>query len=355
MANIASQLSIQVDANGNGRVFVGDKQMNGHTFFTHDKSLNTDFNGGSDINHTLSGVTEKLPGQLLIGFEDLAGGGDQDYNDLVISVNLGSYNVNKLSQNVVQPTVDFSDADSSTLAQAVIHTSGFQSGDVLNVPPSSLFNVSVDHGSADYAITITGKTGAETLDQYESFVNAIYFSTTSKVEGERHIDYSVTDNGGLTSATASADITVSASYEVSSSQLSGNATLGMGDDLLHLNTAGAGNIDMGEGHDTVHLGMQDMSFGHNEAVKLSNVEAIDATGYGANKVSLSIDDVLNMTDGDNRLTITGEVGDSVTLTGSGDNHWTVVESNAQFTTYSYNDGATQAIVEISNQLNAQVS
>src|SRR5262245_66397191 len=106
---------------------------------------------------------------------------------------------------------------------------------------------------------------------------------------------------------------------------------------------------MGDGYDTVHLAQQGRSFGHQDAVKLENVEAIDTTGYGANKVSLSIDDVLNMTDGDNRLTITGESGDSVTLTGSGNNHWTVVESTAQFTTYSYNDGAMQAVVAVINQ------
>ena len=66
---------------------------------------------------------------------------------------------------------------------------------------------------------------------------------------------------------------------------------------------------MGDGYDTVHLAKQGMSFGHNEAVKLENVEAIDTTGYGNNNVSLSINDVLNMTDGDNRLTIVGETGD----------------------------------------------
>ena len=101
--------------------------------------------------------------------------------------------------------------------------------------------------------------------------------------------------------------------------------------------------------------MVSSTFGSSEALKLENVEAIDTTGYGANNVSLSIDDVLNMTDGDNRLTIVGEAGDSVTLTGNGGNQWTVVESNAQFTTYAYSDPSMQAVVEISNQLNAQVS
>jgi hypothetical protein len=356
MDAIAGKLSIQVDANGNGHVFVGNSQLNGGVFFTHDKSLNTDFNGGSDIDHMASGVSSKLPGQLLIGVEDLNGGGDKDFNDVVFSVDLGTYNVNKLTQSAIQPTVDFADIDSTTLSQAVIQTSGFKAGDALNVPPSGDFNVTISQSGTDFTITIVGKTGVETVDQYEDFANSIYFSTSSKTEGDRHIDYTVTDGGGLTSTVSSADIGVTNSYEVSSSQLgNGAATLGMGDDLLHINTSSTGKIDMGDGYDTVHLGMQNMSFGHTEAAKLSNAEAVDTTGYGANKVSLSIDDVLNMTDGDNRLTIVGDQGDSVTLTGSGSNHWTVVESNAQFTTYAYSDPAMQAVVEISNQLNTQVS
>ena len=356
MAAIASKLSIQVDANGNGQVFVGNSQMNGGVFFTHNKSLNTDFNGSADIDHMASGVSASLPGQLLIGVEDLSGGGDKDFNDVVFSVDLGTYNVNKMTQSSLQPTVDFSDVDSNTLSQAVIHTTGFQSGDALNVPPSANFNVTINQAGADFTITIVGKTGAETLDQYEDFANSIFFSTSSKTEGERHIDYTVTDSGGLTSTVSTADIGVANSYEISSSQLaSGANTLGAGNDLLHVNTSSLGSTNMGDGYDTVHLAKQGMSFGHNEAVKLENVEAIDTTGYGSNNVSLSINDVLNMTDGDNRLTIVGESGDSVTLTANGSNHWTVVESNAQFTTYAYSDPSMQAVVEISNQLNAQVS
>jgi hypothetical protein len=356
MDAIASQLSIKIDANGNGHVFVGNSQLNGETFFTHNKSLNTDFNGGSDMNHAVAGVSSKMPGQLLIGFEDLKGGGDRDYNDLVISVGMGTYNVNKMTQSAVQPTVDFSDVDGSALAKAVIHTSGFQAGDALNVPPSADFNVTVNKSGADYDITIVGKTGAETLDQYEDFANSIFFSTSSKTEGDRHIDYSVTDSGGLTSTVSSADVGVANSYEISSSELAnGKNTLGSGDDLLHVNTSSIGPTNMGDGYDTVHLAKHDASFGHSEAVNLENIEAIDTTGYGANNVSLSINDVLNMTDGDNRLTIVGDEGDTVTLTSNGGNQWNVVESNPQFTTYAYSDPSMQAVVEISNQLNAQVS
>jgi hypothetical protein len=355
MDAIASQLSITIDANGNGRVQIGDSQLNGDTYFTHNKALNTDFTGSNDIGHVVAGVSGNMPGQLLIGFEDLKGGGDRDYEDVVFSVAMGTYNVNKLTHAAVQPNVDFSDVDGSTLTQAVIQTSGFLAGDALNVPPSEHFDVTINQAGADYAIIIVGKTGTETLDQYEDFANSIYFSTSSQTEGARHIGYTVTDSGGLTSKVSTADIGVTNSYEVSSSQLGDSQTLGSGGDLLHINASGVGQTDMGDGYDTVHLARQNMSFGHDEAVKLSNVEAIDSTGYGANNVSLSIDDVLNMTDGDNRLTIIGDKGDSVTLTGNGDAQWTVIESNAEFTAYAYSDPSMQAVVEISNQLNAQVS
>jgi hypothetical protein len=256
----------------------------------------------------------------------------------------------------LQPTVDFSDVDSSTLSQTVIHTTGFQSGDILNVPASSLFNVTINHSTADYTITIVGKTGNETVDQYEDFANSISFSTSSNTAGARHIDYSVTDSGGSTSNISVADVTVNSHSELYTSQLgNGQTALGAGDDVVHIDTKSFSPIDMGGGDDTVHLAQQNRSFDHQDAVKLGGVETIDTTGYGANNVSLSIHDVLNMTDGDNHLTIVGDKGDTVTLSGTGNSQWAVVESNAEFTTYAYSDPSMQAVVEISNQLNAQVS
>jgi hypothetical protein len=113
---------------------------------------------------------------------------------------------------------------------------------------------------------------------------------------------------------------------------------------------------MGDGHDTVHLARQDMAFGHNEAVQVHDAETLDATGYGANNVALSINDVLDITDADNRLTVVGDKGDTVTLSGDGSgNHWSVVSTDANFTTYAWSDPAHAAVVEISNQLNTQVS
>jgi hypothetical protein len=317
----------------------------------------------------------KLKDGISLDFEDKASvditvtakdSGGNEYAE-VFSISVGNVNeapevtaagghFDAKDSSSLQPTVDFSDVDSNMLSQAVIHTTGFQSGDALNIPNSGLFNVTVNHGSADYTITITGKTGHETLDQYEDFANSISFSSTSKTEGGRHIEYSVTDSGGLSSNVASADIAVTVSHDLYTSQLGkGQTTLGAGDDTLHLDSKSFSPVRMGDGYDTVHLEQQNRTFDHNDAIKLENVEAIDTTGYGANKVSLSIHDVLNMTNDDNHLTIVGDKGDSVTLTGNGNNHWTAGPTDGQFTTYTSSDGAMHAVVEISNQMNAQVS
>jgi VCBS repeat-containing protein len=357
MAAIASQLSIKVDANGNGHVFVGNSQMNGDVFFTSNKSLNTDFNGANDIDHMASGINASLPNQLVIGVEDLNGGGDRDYNDVVFSVNLGHNAVNKTTQSIVQPVVDFSDIDSQSLSQAVIHTTGFQSGDALNVPGNGLFNVAIQQSGSDYTITISGKGAGVTVDQFESFVNQITFSTTSKAEGARHIDYRIVDEGGLTSNVAHADIGVGNSYEVSASRLAANQNLlGSGDDHLYLNSHLTGKLDFGGGHDTLHFAQNNDTLGHSDFAKLSNLEEIDMTGYGNNKVSLSLTDVLDMTDGNNHLTVLGEKGDTVTLTGDNSgHHWQVVDTSDDFTTYAWSDPIQQAVVEISNQLTANLS
>jgi len=357
MEAIADQLSIKIDANGNGRVYVGGSQMSGDVFFSHDKSLNTDFNGGNDIDHMASGVSSKLDNQLLVGVEDLNGGGDRDYNDVVFSVNLGTYSVDKTTQAIVQPSVDFSDVDSNSLSQAVIHTTGFQAGDSLSIPASGLFNVTVGHASNDYTITIVGKTGAETVDQYESFVNAIKFSTSSNAEGDRQIAYNIVDEGGLTSNLASAKIGVTTSYEISSSEIQPSQhELGSGNDHFYLNGSLKSTVDFGDGYDTLHLSRVDDGLSGSEKSRLDSVEAIDATGYGVNNVALSITDVLDMTDNSHHLTVIGDKGDVITLSGDkSGHHWSVADTGSEFTTYVWSDPVQQAVVEISNQLTAQLS
>ena len=69
---------------------IGNGARGGQNTYSTDVALNQD-----GIEHV---VAFALPGTsyLLIGFEDLWGGGDQDYNDLVFAVDIGAQNVRAL-------------------------------------------------------------------------------------------------------------------------------------------------------------------------------------------------------------------------------------------------------------------
>jgi hypothetical protein len=186
----------------------------------------------------------------------------------------------------------------------------------------------------------------------EDFINHIYFSTTSTDLDYREISYEVTDTDGQHSNVSTVPIEFSLNDGAGSST---PAQSNSSDDVLHLNIQEIGQYhDMGAGHDTVQLGHGNMSFGHNDARMLDNIEVIDAKGAGHNDISLSAIDVLDMTDGNHHLTILGKTGDSLTLTGDGGHNWTVTDHGTDFTTYSYNDGVHQAIVEVSNQMQQTV-
>jgi hypothetical protein len=343
LAAINQHLDFSKDANGNGHILVDGKPLSGNIYFTHDKSLNGD-RTGNDIEHTLSGVSSHSDGKLYVGFEDLAGGGDRDFQDVVISVDIGSYNINKLTQTVTQPSVDLNDADSTVLASAVITTDGFKSGDSLNIPTNALFDVTTAHDGNDMTITIVAKAGSATIEDFEDFINHIYFSTSSTDSSDRQISYEVTDTDGQQSNVSTVAIEFSHVTDATAADAINAGT----DDVLHLNVREIGQYhDLGAGHDTVQLGHGNMSFGHNDARMLDNIEVIDAKGAGHNDIAVSIEDVLDMTDGDHHLTILGKQGDSLTLTGNG---WTATDHGADFTTYTFNDGVHQAVVEVSNQM-----
>jgi len=70
---------------------IADGAGGGSNFFSTDTSLNRD-----GIVHAVS-LAQDGSAYLLIGFEDLLGGGDKDYNDLLFAVEIGKVNVDKLA------------------------------------------------------------------------------------------------------------------------------------------------------------------------------------------------------------------------------------------------------------------
>ncbi|HVI91416.1 MAG TPA: hypothetical protein VM659_24180, partial [Dongiaceae bacterium] len=228
-------------------------------------------------------------------------------------------------------------------------THGFQHGDTLHIGASSLFDVTVSQTGDDYHVSISAKSGSESTTDFQNFLNSISFDSTSSHDGVRSLDYTVTDDQHTVSNTAHGTVDIQSSYEVWASQLAPNQnSLGSGDDILHLDHKLTGLFDMGSGDDTVKYEVNNGTFNHQTAPNLQNVEHIDTTGYGTNTVSLSISDVLNMTDGDHFLTIVGDKSDTVNLTGDNSSHqWQQTGSHDGFNVYTWSDPTHAVTVEIS--------
>ena len=124
---------------------------------------------------------------------------------------------------------------------------------------------------------------------------------------------------------------------------------GEGNDIIA--TDGLDTIDGGIGFDTVILD-EGISLNFNNVQNLSNIEEIDLSQTGANSLlNLSLQDVIDMTDGDNVLKITGDSDDSVSFkNGTGDDTWsttsTVTEDGKTFDVYTNtDDNSVQVKVE----------
>jgi hypothetical protein len=72
---------------------ITDGANGGNLVFSADRSANAD-----GINHAVAFAYQKANSPyLILGFEDLYGGGDRDFNDLVFAVDIGAANVKALT------------------------------------------------------------------------------------------------------------------------------------------------------------------------------------------------------------------------------------------------------------------
>src|SRR5690554_1012027 len=111
------------------------------------------------------------------------------------------------------------------------------------------------------------------------------------------------------------------------------------------------SIDGFAGEDTIVLRFAETLSGEVLSGSLSNIEEIDMIGRGADSItSLSIEDVLNMTDSNNTLRISGDAEDSVQL--ELDGGWSTGEPNAGYITYTgmHNGNGNTVTLEVQNTL-----
>ena len=120
-----------------------------------------------------------------------------------------------------------------------------------------------------------------------------------------------------------------------------NINAGAGDDTIAFD--GTDTIDGGTGNDTITFdGNLDMDFDTLAANQLTNIEAINLDSGDHTLTNIDINDVVNMTDDDNTLTIFGDSGDEVELQDTDDGAWTQAEGTTtvdghEFVTFSSGD------------------
>lgn len=103
------------------------------------------------------------------------------------------------------------------------------------------------------------------------------------------------------------------------------------------------------GDDTIQLRFGESLEGSALASNLDNIEAISMVGNGANSItSLSVEDVLNMTDERNILKILGDDNDAVTLNGN----WTIDVTNTEtgYVTYASDDATVRIHDDMANNV-----
>ncbi len=135
--------------------------------------------------------------QILIGFEDLFGGGDKDYNDLLFHVKVNDnpdYYHNA-------PNLDISISDQNNIKQAVIKINNMDNHDQLLINNNNHANITISQSNNDQTITLSGEA---TASEYQELINSIKFihvnsSNNNNNITNRDIIISVTDEDGAKS------------------------------------------------------------------------------------------------------------------------------------------------------------
>ncbi len=238
-------------------VFVSDDgtvtPLNGNVYHTAGMGNQVNLNPDG-IQHAISGI-DTVTGELMIGFEDLPGGGDNDFNDLLISVDVGPATARTLDPSTVAPNIDLADVDSSELASATIEiSSGYQQGDELRLPDGVLngsgitvAESSYNSDTGTYRLVLQGTAPVQT---YENILSSLQFASAGNGNaqpGTRTITFQVTDSDGNTSNVAAMNLgVVFPDAETPGLEISGDK----GDNVL-VGDAGDDVISGGKGDDVL--------------------------------------------------------------------------------------------------------
>jgi hypothetical protein len=194
-------------------------------------------------------------------------------------------------------------------------------------------------------------------DGDDIFVWSGYDEDTGTIDASTGTEF-VSDTGLETAISGSADLEGGIAFAPdTTSTVTGNDSLhgGAGDDTL-LGGEGDDYLDGGTGGDQLvfdaadslidggtdfdvlifDVADEDLDFSDFDDIILS-IEEIDITGSGDNAITIDYDNVKNITDTDNELTIVGDAGDTVNLEGDWEVSGHTESGGDSYTTYVQND------------------
>jgi hypothetical protein len=162
------------------------------------------------LNHAI-GVVVQSEGIIKIGFEDFYQGGNQNYRDIVFTVNLGQQTTSSIAPYTGLVQFILSDVDSTHLSHADVHISGGeQAGDYLHFlgftlsPGTETGWQHIDGTNIEFFGQDTNQLlfrGVDTLENYQTVLSSFRLQSTAStpVSGTRDITMTVTDDTNQTS------------------------------------------------------------------------------------------------------------------------------------------------------------
>jgi Ca2+-binding RTX toxin-like protein len=237
----------------------------GNVFFTtdptldspNDNALNPDGRG-----HVISGLLPDHSG-LTIGFEDrlLGNGGDNDFNDVLVDVDLSPTVQAAFAGGAIQVAIDatVTDPDDTFLTQASVELLNGEPGDALGFDGSLA-------GTGVALVTNTATSlvfaGTASIPDYVQILQSVVFEP-APVEGVRQIGLAVVDAQGAASNTfvvnanlsaTGAEVGTPADDELSGQPLVDDAITGLGGDDVLFGDSGDDLLDGGTGNDILDGG-----------------------------------------------------------------------------------------------------
>ncbi|MDQ8183835.1 putative Ig domain-containing protein, partial [Pelagicoccus sp. SDUM812005] len=190
----------------------------------------------------------------------------------------------------------------------------------------------VDNLDGTYTITdrVENRDGVDTFENIESLIFTDVTHTASEAATYDQDTIYTGDHRNETILTGSGDDTISTG--------SGDdyVSSGAGDDTVTIGELGSlDELHFGEGEDALILDNsgQNLDFTLIDNLHVSGLERIDIDGSGANSLKLTAEDVLDMTDGENRLFVDGNSDDTVEIDSSYTNQGTETIEGSSYSHY----------------------